>query len=266
MRDAKPTGAPAPTAGRSGRGAALRSSADDFTASLKIPLPEEPACPGRGVPPEGSGGVGRAPFPSPRPGRAGRCPAPSQVLPPSPPRQVTVTRRPPAEAARPTPPTLPLLGPGAGSPSPLLRFPNSSGRPSTTAFFKAGTALAQPRPYRGEERRPRDAFLIPEEGRKGEGDDPSRAGATGAAPAGARGGERPAPPPRPSHLRPAAGEVEGGSGGSSAPHAGQPPPPSSPPFRPRRSGAAPAAVGRPRVAEEQQQQTPTRRASQSSQS
>lgn len=89
--------------------------------------------------------------------------------------------------------------------------------------------------------------------RRGGGHDPSRAGTwarAGQIPG--RGQGAPSAPPRHRDPRPAAREVGSGAG---SPH------PSPPP----QDTAAPAAAGRPRVAE-QQRQTPTRRASQSSQS
>lgn len=252
IRDAKSTRAPAPTVVWNSRGAALESG-DDFTTSLKISLLEELVCPKRRVPREGTRAEGQG-----DPGSAARrgpAAAPlRQKFAPSP-RQMTGTASHPRRRRDhpPTPhPHTPPPRPAPGSSSRLCIFRTALVAPSRQRF-KAGTALAQLRPYRGGERRrgtPSSSL------RKEEGDDPSRQSHRGGS--GRCQGKRASSSlPPPWDLRPAAREVQRCA---AAPHAGQPP----------TLLLIPAGQGQrphPRVAEKQQrQQTPTRRASQSSQS
>lgn len=152
IRDAKSTRATAPTVVWNGRGAALESG-DDFTTSLKISLLEEPVCPKRRVPREGTGAEGqgdRPPSPAARRGPAG---APlRQKFAPSP-RQMTGTASHPRRRRDHPPPRSRLQ-------SPLVHFQDRSGRPFTPAL--QGGHRSRPTaavPPRGAP--PRDAFIVP---------------------------------------------------------------------------------------------------------
>ncbi|KAK4832260.1 hypothetical protein QYF61_021612 [Mycteria americana] len=163
---------------------------------------------GRTAGAEGSGRAGRARSPRRGTARPGAARLPHNFAPA--PRQVTVTRPAPAEAARPPPPRARL-------PAPLLHCQNSSGRPFTPALH--GGHRSRRRAARSARRGTPSLAL-----RQGEGDDPSRAEppARPRQVPGAASAQRPTPTP---DLRPAAREVERGGG---APHAGQPPSPSLP--------------------------------------